>query len=313
MITDDISIAVNQLRLGAIVAIPTETVYGLAAVAYDESAIKAVFKAKNRPFFDPLIVHIGRWEQLEDIAEPLTPVEAHLLKTFWPGPLTLVKKKKASISDLITSGYQSVAVRMPAHKIALELLNRLGQPVVAPSANQFGKTSATTAEHVQAEFSADLTILDGASCEIGIESTIISCSDTEVVVHRPGGVSREKLRGALDNGKFYHEISASQNNATPGQLKHHYQPTKPLYVYQVTSELELVLQESGLSLKESYLIEMPVDASLAARTLYSNLRLGDSSEAKAIILKWNAPMTGDWEGIWDRVQRAATFVFRQAP
>lgn len=289
-------------------AIPTETVYGLAAVAYDKSAIEAVFKAKNRPFFDPLIVHIGGWGQLGDIAEPLTPVESHLLKSFWPGPLTIVKKKKHSIIDLITSGFESVAIRMPSHRVALELLNQLGHPVVAPSANQFGKTSPTTAEHVQGEFPSDLTILDGGPCEIGIESTIISCSDTEVIINRPGGVSREQLQGALEKGHFPHVISLALNKATPGQLKHHYQPTKPLYVYRERSELEAAFEKRGLRLDESYQIELPNEVSLAARTLYSNLRLGDASDAKSIVMKWNTPTTGDWEGIWDRVQRAATVI-----
>jgi len=306
MITSDISVAVDRLRAGAIVAIPTETVYGLAADAYCKRAIEAVFAAKNRPFFDPLIVHIGRWGQLDEIAEPLSAVENHLLKAFWPGPLTILKNKKEVISDLITSGYDTVAIRMPSHKVALELLNRLRNPVVAPSANQFGKTSATTASHVADEFPEELLILDGGPCEIGIESTIVSCDNNTVTIHRPGGVSRERISHVLTKGKFAHSIVAKQNQAAPGQLKHHYQPTKPLLVYRNVSELETMLRESALNLEECFFVELPHDATLAARTLYSNLRLADASEAKSIVMQWSYPTTGDWEGIWDRVKRAGT-------
>ena len=173
MITRDVHQAVAHLRSGNLVAIPTETVYGLAAVASNESAIRRVFEAKARPFFDPLIVHISSWPELDSLVESVSEIERHLLEAFWPGPLTLVSAKRGIVSDLITSGHPSVAVRMPAHPLCQELLKLLGEPVVAPSANQFGRTSPTTAEHVVSEFkeSDNVLVLDGgedALAQLGV-------------------------------------------------------------------------------------------------------------------------------------------------
>jgi L-threonylcarbamoyladenylate synthase len=196
---------------------------------------------------------------------------------------------------------------MPAHPSALELLQKLGRPVVAPSANQFGKTSPTTAEHVAGEFGKDLVILDGGECEIGIESTIICCSGTEIQILRPGGISRSDLEKELREFSGVH-ITRSQSNAAPGQLSHHYQPNKSLIVYREEADLDVALRKEDVQLKDCFEIELPEDAKVAARKLYADLRAGDASNCNALILKWDHPFDGQWEGIWDRVQRAAKVI-----
>ena len=306
MITRDVHQAVAHLRSGNLVAIPTETVYGLAAVASNESAIRRVFEAKARPFFDPLIVHISSWPELDSLVESVSEIERHLLEAFWPGPLTLVSAKRGIVSDLITSGHPSVAVRMPAHPLCQELLKLLGEPVVAPSANQFGRTSPTTAEHVVSEFkeSDNVLVLDGGECTVGIESTIIRCEGESVSILRPGGVSRAMLEESLRAGGFPCSIIRTTSSVSPGHLKHHYQPRKTLYVYERLEHLK----EAGVEEAATKFLELPSEAVLAARTLYGLFRQADLSDAKTLALKWNFPRDGEWEALWDRVQRAATVI-----
>lgn len=298
MITKSINKAKGALLNGEVVAIPTETVYGLAAVIWNDRAIRRIFEIKNRPFFDPLIVHISRWEELADVVVSFSKLERHLAEKFWPGALTIVSRKSDKVSSLITSGHETVAVRMPNHLMTLELLRAVQAPVAAPSANQFGHTSPTTAGHVVEEFpNGDVLILDGGAADIGIESTVIQCSDAEVKILRPGGVSREQLEKAVIDGLFNAKVVRAESEISPGHLKHHYQPRKPLIVYQGEILPEGIDKE---------IISLPSDAKIAARELYSALRLADRSDSKKITLHWPYSTEGEWEGIWDRVKKAAS-------
>lgn len=291
MITTDTNACCEALRDGRLVAIPTETVYGLAALASSREAVKQVFVRKGRPFFDPLIVHVAEVSQLEEVVEGLSELERVLVDAFSPGPLTLVTKKARGISDLITAGHPSVAVRIPAHPVAQELLKTLGEPVVAPSANLFGQTSPTSAEHVERDFS-ELLILNGGECAIGIESTIIEVSTRgEIVILRPGGVSRSAIETLLPKVKVIREVKP----ISPGHLKHHYQPRNPLRI----------VGADGMAC--GYEIKLPDSPELAARVLYAKLREGDAKEEE-LYLRWRFPKDGAWEAIWDRVSRAAESV-----
>ena len=175
MIDNEIKTAIKTLKDGGVIGIPTETVYGLAADIYNKKGIENIFKTKERPFFDPLIVHISEISQLPKLTKEWTKSHEKLANFFWPGPLTFIVKKSENISDMITSGLDTVGIRMPDHPKTLELLNELGSPIAAPSANKFKMISPTSAEHVQAEF-PEIQVIDGGDCKVGIESTILKCS-----------------------------------------------------------------------------------------------------------------------------------------
>ncbi|MCG6533444.1 MAG: threonylcarbamoyl-AMP synthase, partial [Syntrophales bacterium LBB04] len=184
--------AVVALKAGDVVAFPTETVYGLGADALNRIGVAKIFEMKKRPHFDPLIIHIGQKEWLPSFTEAIPPQVQKLIDRFWPGPLTIILKKRAIIPDIVTAGLRTVAVRMPSHPVALNLINCLGKPIAAPSANPFGYMSATTAKHVARMFEGKLSlILDGGACTFGLESTIVTVRDNEVLVRRYGAVSLE--------------------------------------------------------------------------------------------------------------------------
>lgn len=215
--------AVDHLIRGQVVALPTETVYGLAADALNSEAVARIFEAKNRPSFDPLIVHVRSWEQLETVAVVNEPLVHELAAKYWPGPLTFVLPKRDSIPDLVTSGSLQVAVRMPAHPFFREVLQAFGKPLAAPSANRFGRISPTEAAHVVESLGGRIPlILDGGPCATGIESTIVRISEGTIYVLRDGPVSREEL---LELG---HPVSVASDSAAPGQLASHYAPEKSL-------------------------------------------------------------------------------------
>ncbi len=208
---------------GGVVAFPTETVYGLAADAWNASAIKKVFELKGRPSDNPLIVHVCREEDIHDFAVDI-PEKAHqLIEAFWPGPLTLVLKKRPEVLDAVTAGLNTVALRMPNHPIALEFINKTG-PLVAPSANHSGKPSPTKAEHVLEDFGDQLPILDGKATEIGLESTVVDLTDTFTAILRPGSISRKQIEEVIDGfveESFFHHL---KNPKSPGQKYSHYKP-----------------------------------------------------------------------------------------
>ncbi len=270
--TTEIKKACEILNSGGVVGMPTETVYGLAGSIQNKESIQNIFATKERPFFDPLIVHVSSVEQAKNYSTNWNEACDKIAEKFWPGPLTLILDKADSVDDLITSGLETVGIRFPSHPVALELINSLGHPVAAPSANKFKKISPTSKEHVTSEF-PDLLVLEGGECEVGIESTIVRVLEDEIIIYRPGLLTSKDFKDCLgDNFK----VSYQESPVAPGHLKHHYMPKKPLYFLTSSSEVP-----KGLS---TISWEIPSDPTLAARELYSKLRQLDQSDAQALVV-----------------------------
>ena len=227
MISDNLSNAIKLLNEGNLIAIPTETVYGLAANAFDPVAVSKIFEVKNRPKFDPLIVHSYSIEKIKEFVISFPEKSLLLAETFWPGPLTLILKKKNIIPDIVTSGLDSVAVRIPNHPLTLKLLSMLDFPLAAPSANPFGYVSPTEPKHVKAQLGEKIPlILDGGICKVGIESTIVGYEGDEPVIYRLGGLSVEDIEEVVGRVKI--QLHSSSNPLAPGQLEKHYSPNKSI-------------------------------------------------------------------------------------
>ena len=323
----EIQTAADLLRKGETVAIPTETVYGLAANAYDESAVLKIFQAKQRPAFDPLIVHVHSLEQVKEVVsfsalkEADTRKEAEaLMEKFWPGPLTLVLPKSDRVPDLVTSGLDTVGVRLPSHPMALELLRSLEFPLAAPSANPFGYVSPTTAQHVADQLGEKIPyILDGGPCTVGVESTIIGWEPElsgraqsrpgEWVLYRPGGTpvaEIEAVIGAIGQAK------KSVLPAAPGTLESHYAPSKPVFIGDVKA---LLKEHSGKRIAviaftedqdawRTEVLSPTGNIAEAARHLFAALRTLDASDAD-VILAEIFPPEGLGAAINDRLRRAS--------
>lgn len=314
IIGTDIILAKKALEAAQLVGIPTETVYGLAANALNEQAVLSVFSAKNRPFFDPLIVHIAGIEQLGLYTEAVDPRLLRLAESFWPGPLTLLLPKKEIVPGIVTSGLPRVAIRVPNHPLSLALLKNLSFPLAAPSANPFGYVSPTTAQHVQAQMGDKVAyILDGGACEVGLESTIVGLEENKLCVYRLGGLSIEAIEQVA--GKVEMALNVSSDPRAPGQLKNHYAPRKPLYLGDVTrlakehAGKKIALIEFG---KHSYSFHIQARFQLsetenlqeAALNLFSALRLADESDADIVLV---SPVAEQDLGraINDRLRRAS--------
>ncbi len=219
----------QALAHGGLVAIPTETVYGLGANAFDEVAVARVFEAKARPSFDPLIVHIADLAQVERVARDLPASAGRLMERLWPGPLTLILPKREEVPDLVTSGLPSVALRFPANGIAQEVIRAAGTPVAAPSANPFGYLSPTTAAHVAAMLGEKVDfIVDGGPCRIGVESTVLDLTGERPLVLRPGGMPVEEIEEVVGKVDLWDRIVSAPKS--PGQLPSHYAPRTPLFL-----------------------------------------------------------------------------------
>lgn len=218
----------DEVKNGGLVAFPTETVYGLGANGLDPLAIAKIFEAKQRPSFNPLIIHINSLEQLDELAVIKNKITHKIINSFWPGPLTIVLPKKEIVPNIVTAGNSTVALRMPAHPLALELIQRAGCPIAAPSANLFGRLSPTTAQHVEDQLGRQVDlILDGGNCEVGLESTIVQVIDEEVYLLRPGGLITEEIENVI--GKELRRKKRIEDNPNaPGQLKSHYAPSIPI-------------------------------------------------------------------------------------
>lgn len=234
---NDVEYAAKCIKEGGLVAFPTETVYGLGADAFNARAVARVFEEKRRPEFDPLIVHIASVRQIEELfLQPVDEKVYRLAEAFWPGPLTIVHKRSVSVPDIVTSGLPTVAVRMPSHPLAVKLIELSGQPIVAPSANRFGKLSPTQASHVEKQLDGIDYLLDGGSTEFGVESTVVMITEQGVRILRPGAVTAEELGAHVD------VLDSEADNddrdlPSPGMLKSHYAPRKPLYIVNKPSEL----------------------------------------------------------------------------
>lgn len=226
--------AANLLRDGGVVAFPTETVYGLGAVVFNEEAVARVFEVKQRPRFDPLIVHVSGVEQLPLLTGSIPAAAQVLIEHFWPGPLTLVLPKLSRVPDLVTAGLPTIAVRMPRHPLALELIRRTGAPLAAPSANPFGHTSPTTAQHVLDQLAGKVDlVLDGGACPVGVESTIVSFAGDAPTLLRPGGLPAEEIE-ALIGPLARAPAKGERPVAAPGMLPRHYAPRTRLIVVRGT-------------------------------------------------------------------------------
>lgn len=309
----DVIKASNLLKSGDVVAIPTETVYGLAASIDSEEGLKKIFALKERPFFDPLIVHVSSFEQAKKVARDFPPLADFLARTFWPGPLTLVLPKAAHVNPLITSGLDTVAIRYPAHPLALELISRAGSPLAAPSANKFGRTSPSTAAHVRQEFSdTNLYIIDGGACEIGLESTVVALSENEVRILRPGAVTKENIEAALERWSHSVSVVRAESAESPGHLKHHYMPAIPLAIVCSAPTQKLIAQiakdlkiDKPLNVRE---LDLTDDANQAARRLYSEMRrLAEGGADLLYVIESSDRQNGLWAAVWDRLTRAASW------
>jgi L-threonylcarbamoyladenylate synthase len=315
MITKNIALARDVLVQDGIVAIPTETVYGLAGNAYSETAVKQIFGLKKRPFFNPLILHIKSMECLHSVAREIPEAAFKLASSFWPGALTLVLKKQAHISDLVTSGMDTVAVRVPNHPVAMKLLEQLDFPLAAPSANPFGSISPTTAQHVHHYFEETLSIvLDGGVCEKGIESTIIGFENDEPVLYRHGAVSIEEIEMVIGKIKIFTE-KADKPNA-PGMLSRHYAPNTETHLVTNISEsihsfsdkkIGLLLFKEKNSDSQDCLFQEVLsttgDFDEAARNVYAALHRLDLSDVDVILVE-KLPDIGIGKSINDRLKRA---------
>lgn len=302
----DIALATSILKGGRTVGIPTETVYGLAANALDESAVLSVFEIKKRPSFDPLIVHIGDTSVLNTIVKEVTPMHEVLMKAFWPGPLTLIFEKQAIIPDIVTSGLNTVGIRMPNHPVTLELLKTSGLCLAAPSANPFGYISPTSADHVLQQLGEHVEyVLDGGPSEIGLESTIVRCDTDQITVLRLGGLGIEAI-SALGYPVYVIEHSSSTPEA-PGMLTSHYAPRKKAYFYSA----DFSIDERTAILFFSKKSERSIDRTLsesgdlreAAHYLFKYLRELDELDVDQILVE-KAPPIGLGLAINDRLKRA---------
>ncbi|MES2616629.1 MAG: L-threonylcarbamoyladenylate synthase [Bacteroidota bacterium] len=314
MIGSDIDHAVELLEQNLPVAIPTETVYGLAANALNEDAIVSVFKAKHRPFFDPLILHVVSILDARNYVETINETAMKLAEKFWPGPLTLLLKKKANIPYIATAGSDYVAVRVPNHPMALSLLSQLEFPLVAPSANPFGYISPTTAEHVEKQLGDKIPyILDGDECAVGIESTIVDCTTDDVIILRLGGLPIADIEAVIGK-KVVLNLSQNSNPSAPGQLDRHYAPSKPFII--ADNILQTIQHHEGkkigvlsfghVSLPDQVLnYNLSVEGNLeeAAKNLFNMMHLLDNSDCEIIITKF-VPVEGLGMAINDRLLRA---------
>ena len=231
-----ISRAVELLRGGQVVGMPTETVYGLAGDGLNPVALARIFEVKQRPLFDPLILHFVDAEAAFELIADVPETARELARRFWPGPLTLVLRKKDVVPDLATSGLPNAAVRVPAHPVAQALLRAFGGPLAAPSANRFGRISPTDALAVQAELGGDVPlILDGGPCAVGLESTVLSLAEEQPMLLRAGGIPLEEIEAVV--GPVQHATPVDDRPQAPGQLKHHYAPRKPLRLVSSATEI----------------------------------------------------------------------------
>lgn len=321
-IITDVRLAAIEISFGKVVALPTETVYGLGADAMDEKAVLKIYETKDRPHFNPLIVHILSENEAKNYAEYIPEKAYKLMAKFSPGPLTYILKKSKrggkTIPDIVTSGIDSIALRIPSHPIFRELLKITGLPICAPSANRSGRISPVTAEDVLKELDGKIRyILDGDKSTIGIESTIISFLDHKPVIVRPGSITKEQISETLGEVIEYasdHTSSQQADPLAPGMLKHHYAPTKKLYL--ITEEMSELIKEKEIpKIKEmlntdgnskpgyfSFLKYENLNA--AAINLFSDLREMDESECDHIIAA-KVKNEGIGFAINDRLTRAA--------
>lgn len=350
LLSHELKYAADALLKGELVAIPTETVYGLAAAAWSSQAVAKIFEAKERPLFDPLIVHVPRsWGSLKTLREQgivcKTPISdkaervtSQLMEAFWPGPLTIILPRGHKIPDLVTSGLSSVGVRVPDHDLTQNLLEIIQIPLAAPSANRFGRISPTTAAHVVSELGDRIAwIVDGGSCAVGVESTVVSVKDDRIELLRPGKVTKVDLERVIESENMTVEeaVGVMDGHAAqlaPGQLASHYAPKKRLYLIDLSlfgpntllrlpdssissislmsfsrgARDRLAMAANGYSVLATKVLSERDDASEVAQNMFSALRALDENASEAIVCEMPTKINGLWHAISDRLKRAST-------
>ncbi len=287
-----------MIRAGELVAFPTETVYGLGANALDAIAVTKIFEIKGRPHTSPLIVHVSSIEMARGIVGEWPAQAEELARAYWPGPLTMVLPKSPKIPDIVTAGLPTVGVRMPNHPVALELIEKAGVPIAAPSANRFMQLSPTTAPHVREAFGGSIPVIDGGACEVGIESTVVAIADGKITLLRPGMISFDDIERV---------VTPDGAHTAPGMHDRHYSPRTKLIIVPNGKCLPDRLgafvwrKKAGLTSRS---VRMPFEADAYARRLYSVLHELDR-EAWPWIAVEDPPDKPEWAAVRDRLQRAA--------
>jgi L-threonylcarbamoyladenylate synthase len=294
----DIARAAVLIRAGKLVAFPTETVYGLGANALDPAAVARIYEAKGRPADSPLIVHVDSIAMARTLAKRWPGQAQQLAERWWPGPLTLVVEKHASVPDIVTAGLPTVGLRMPDHPVALSLLRAAGTPIAAPSANRFSELSPTTADHVEHGLSGRVDmILDGGPCRVGIESTVISLADNQPRLLRPGGIGLADIESVIGPVALASGTPGGAHPA-PGMHPRHYSPRTPLYLLPI----EATPPGRGAYLRWP---DMPAEPAVYASQLYQTLHRLDQEGWDWLAVEL-PPDTPEWAAVRDRLRRAAT-------
>lgn len=333
--SEAIAKAKEILDQGGVVGLPTETVYGLAARIDIPTAIEKIFLVKERPFFDPLIVHVSSIAQAKKLTAFWGPASQALAEAFWPGPLTIVLPKHDSVNQMITSGLDTVGIRMPDHPVALELISEVGVPLAAPSANKFGRTSPTSASHVRVEFKKEnVFVVDGGDCQIGIESTVLLIEQlpekVQLSILRRGYVLRADIESVLKQSGIQYEFAeAVDKKKSPGHMKHHYMPRIPLIICtdeqkkpeailseinrkisELPEEIESIkITKPKNGIKTFSILRLSNDPVLATREFYGKLRETADEGSDCILFYRGQLHSGErWESLFDRLNKAASII-----
>lgn len=314
-------LAAKLLCAGDIVAIPTETVYGLAASAFDEAACRRIFEAKGRPQDNPLIVHVADQDMLALVCEEVPPDAVKLINAFWPGPLSIVLKKSRRIPDTVSAGLPTVAVRMPASRAARDIIRAAGVPVAAPSANRSGRPSPTSAEHVLCDMAGRIPlVVDGGACSVGVESTVVDVTGTQPIVLRPGGIRMEQVRAVTGSAAAAGQPAGDAAPMSPGVKYKHYSPRAMVHVFTEPDSVQEILAaydtsrtmglrpvilcpQSDLVLyKDRHARSLGNGSSDAERAIFAELRSADERRDDLILIEYTDAMG---EAVKDRITRAA--------
>ncbi len=296
-----IQTAARTIRQGGVVVIPTETVYGIACDALNKDAVMRVFEVKGRPSDNPLIVHISEWDMLDMVAQDIPPLAKKFAEKYWPGPLTLVLPKRPEVPLETTGGLNSVAVRMPRHRVALDVIRQAERPIAAPSANVFMALSPTRAQDIDPEILVEVdVILDGGPCEVGLESTVLDLTDDTPRILRPGAITRADIQAIT--GRPLGLNPPPDVRKSPGMYRRHYAPNARVVLVDSLTEGQI-----GLSFEEPanpQQIKMPDDPIAYGAVLYTALRRLDKPETDTIFVQ-EPPDEPQWEAVLDRLRKAS--------
>lgn len=309
----DLDEAVEKLLSGGLVAFPTETVYGLGAVALDVDAVAQIFETKGRPATRPVIVHVSSVEQAREVTREWPESASRLAERFWPGPLTLILPRADVVPANVSAGLDTVGVRMPAHPVALELIERVGKPLAAPSANRYTAVSPTTAQHVARSLGdAVELILDAGPTDVGLESTVVSLVGA-VKILRPGMITHAEIKAVVGELEDLHGLVVDEGDAasSPGQARRHYAPEGQLVIASPetraifnSKRVGLIRLEGGPLVTDAFVVDLPAQPEAYARRLYESLHACDEAGCEYIVVE-PPPRNDAWAAIWDRLRRAA--------